>query len=288
MPCLNIRPQTSCIRFRLHFAKPYFSKLRTISHKTADTTPKMGHSSEGLPAEDLEEPLPPEMHKDIMKVSQDFYRVLRYDPRRICTDGQFARFRREFQAWQPSAFQVLRVRTLAFALKTQQRKSHKVSDTLTVSFAGGDEFEDDAAAGDLYLFLSRLDVLSLTWGVVGCYDVTYQSATCKFCHASEASQYYYEFHFKAGDLRARFTDQSIHVYLTVVEEAFRGKAVEFTRSADKIPWGQGSPQGLPRGTRSLAIRKRPSCPETAAAYRGRSVHAACSEWQRRRQEWQEH
>ena len=36
--------KTNYIGFHLHFAKPYFSKLRTISHNTDDTTRKMARA----------------------------------------------------------------------------------------------------------------------------------------------------------------------------------------------------------------------------------------------------
>ena len=44
-------------------------------------------------------------------------------------------------------------------------------------------------------------------------------------------------HLLVSDYREEFTDASIVKALSLVEEAFRAKAIELTRSEEKVPWG---------------------------------------------------
>ena len=52
--------------------------------------------AEGLTEEQIDEPLAPEVQRDLIKVAADYYHWGNIDARRIMSDRQMARVRREF------------------------------------------------------------------------------------------------------------------------------------------------------------------------------------------------
>ena len=102
---------------------------------------------------------------------------------------------------------------------------------------------------DLFTWCDNVEILGKSWAVAGCYHVRWLSPEVKrlnsgavaenmiVCHASDAEEYTNALTGKVPKLRTRYTEASIHKYLSACQFTFQSKAVEFTRSEDKFPWG---------------------------------------------------
>ena len=82
----------------------------------------------------------------------------------------------------------------------------------------------------LEFFLS-LEVLCFTWAVAGSDELQWDGELVRFANWCHVTEYLY-------NLKERVLEHSVVSWLTRVEEDFRGKAVELTRTpASSIPWG---------------------------------------------------
>ena len=217
------------------------AKLKLCWRKaSAATEHAVKRSAEGLPEEGLDDPLPVPMQKDIVSAWQKYYHWSRLDPRKVCMDGQFGRFRREFLNCQPSMFAVSRVRSLAQSQKSPVAKKQKLSEHVRLEYVHEDG-QDESEMSDVIQWMKAHAILCDTWAVVGTFDVMYPADATepmKYAEWEATSAYHFEFEHKYVNLRAKYTDGSLFAYISTVEEIFRAKAVELARSADKMPWGK--------------------------------------------------
>ena len=81
----------------------------------------------------MEEPLAPDVQKDIITTFLTFYNLLRIDSRRILSDPQLGRFRRECQLGAPSNYAIMRLKSLAAGQMAAPVKKERLSDFLEFS-----------------------------------------------------------------------------------------------------------------------------------------------------------
>ena len=151
--------------------------------------------SEGLAEEQLDEPLPPELQRDMIKVAADYYHWGTIDARRIMSDRQMARIRREFQSWQPTLTALGKVKTLAVSQKVGITKRQRLSDEITISL--GSIEEDSSNFLGIISWGDTLRIVATTWSICGCYDVPLTEGSqerVKMCTWEEADFYVYEVH----------------------------------------------------------------------------------------------
>ena len=201
---------------------------------------KVKRKTEGLPCEEMEEPLAPDVQKDIITTFLTFYNLLRIDSRRILSDPQFGRFRRECQLGAPSNYAIMRLKSLAAGQMAAPVKKERLSDFLEFSVAGN---YVDTEVKDLASWCNKLQMLCFTYAVVGCFQCTYtdefgKSVTSMYVHMSDSDAYQYEFTNFVQKLRTRYTGVSVLAYITVCEEQFRGKNHRSRQGVDKVPMGR--------------------------------------------------
>ena len=84
---------------------------------------------------------------------------------------------------------------------------------------------DDGDEDRLAKRLFQYEVLSNTWGVAGCFDVTVkvgqETITSKYCHWQEAVEYFQMLHAKTAHLLDRYSEASVVLYLVKTEEEMR-------------------------------------------------------------------
>ena len=220
--------------------KAEIAKLKGVYRRCKASTDRAAkREADGLPNEDIDEALPMDVHRDVISTAATFYTYPRFDARTVCKDTQLARFRREFQAWQPSLFCVSKVQTQQASLRLSAPKKQRLTDQVSVMI--GEEREEHVQI-DLIVWGEKLSVLGNTWAIVGCYLVTYiengVSSQVHFCSKYESEFYVLDFTSMMVRLRMRFTDTSVYLYLDACEEAFRSKAIEIVRGTEKVPWGK--------------------------------------------------
>jgi hypothetical protein len=126
------------------------------------------------------------------------------------------------------------------AQRSAEAKKQKISHGLTLTF---NEPEENAAVADLFKWTELFSILVKTWGIVGCFDVSFRpeeapsKRTMKYVAWWEAEQYKFEFVVQISRLRTRYSDASILQFLSECEEAFRSKAIELSRSSEQYPFG---------------------------------------------------
>ena len=202
------------------------------------TTRALKRSAQGLGDESIDEPLPPEHQRDLLARANTLYRWGVIDSRQICCDMQLAKIRREFQNFQPSMLQVGKVRTLAQSQRQAAPKRQKINESLSISIgSGGDEVFQRM---DVVTWPESFAILTRTWTVCGSFEVAKDATSADrvlMVEMHQAETYRFEFVSRIRDYRERYSDASITKALSIVEESFRSKAVELTRSGDKVPWG---------------------------------------------------
>ena len=187
---------------------------------------KIKRRTEGLPTEELDDPLAPDIQRDIISTFLQHYNVLEIDSRRICADPQFARFRRESQLNSPSNFAILRIKSLAAGQMAAPVKKERLSDHLEISTL---DTTVDPEIKDLASWCRKLQIFCFTLAVVGCYlyeyvDVFGKKVSVMFSHWSHTDKYQYEFTEFVHKLRSRYSDGAILTFISTCEEQFRGKS----------------------------------------------------------------
>ena len=201
--------------------------------------------SEGLSEEQIDEPLAHEVQRDMIKVAAEYYHWGIIDARRIMSDRQMARVRREFQNWQPTLLSLTKVKTLSVSQKAATTSRQRISDEIMISM--GNLEEDTSTHLDIVLWPDTLRVLATTWVVCGCYDVPLQEGSqerVNMCSWEDADYYTFEFTNRIPKMRHKYVDSSIIKYVTEVEEHMRSRALEQSRSSQKIPWGKALKNAL--------------------------------------------
>ena len=102
--------------------------------------------------------------------------------------------------------------------------------------------KDFLPSKDLIVWIDGFEMLTTSWAVAGCYDVTYKSPTgaditCKYAHLSDVDRYRREFTLEAAVMRIEYTELSTFLYLNAVEEGIRGYACELAKPPKKLPMG---------------------------------------------------
>jgi uncharacterized membrane protein YgcG len=194
-------------------------------------------SSEGLPHEDLDAPLDDEVYKSRMLIFQQYYRWQQVDSRRLGSDSLFGRIAREFDRRQPSMFSVSRVRCLARAQRAQPPKRERLGNNLIMEMPDEDDDRHHASIA-LRSHLQQLSVLCFTWSVCGCFDITVDSITVKYCRFEETEAYRFEIEEHAWHLIPKYSEDSVLAYTIAVEEDIRARAVELARQTPSEAWGR--------------------------------------------------
>jgi hypothetical protein len=198
--------------------------------------------SEGVAAQDFDEPLPAHVHRDMMGIAVAHYRWQRYSTYSILCDGQVGRLRRECQAYQPTTFKVAKGRIQALMPAVAGAKRKHLAEDLTM-LVGPEEVED-SMANDLWNWCEKLLALGNTLGIVGCFDVdviesgSSTPVKVRYIHWCEATLWVESFTRRVPKLRRKFIDSSILEYLEECQESFMNKAVEVARGPNKPPYGR--------------------------------------------------
>ena len=139
----------------------------------AEVKRALKRQEEGMEDFDYDEPLgAPE--KEV--VDSNFLKAYGWpkalDPRRMGCDTLLGRVYREFVRLTMTLYAVSNVKVLAQARKGQPAKKHHVHSRL--SFETHEPGEDpDVGAPGVRVFLEKLEALTNTWAVAGCYDVEF-------------------------------------------------------------------------------------------------------------------
>ena len=215
------------------------SKLKQAWKRAASANERaIKRLSEGLSEEAVDEPLPPDVQRDVMKNATDFYRWGKICSRRILGDRGFAKIRKEFQGWQPSHYALSKCRSLYDEKKDAPTKRQRLSDDVFISMVA---MQEEIGTVNIITFGEFLRLLVVTWVVCGCYDVPLQADSqerTKMCAFEEADEYWFEFTSRINKLREKYTDASIVRYLVEMEEHCRSVARDQCRSSQKIPFGK--------------------------------------------------
>ena len=126
--------------------------------------------SEGLAADETDELLSTEAHKDMMTAASSFWKWPRFDARAIVCDRQISNMRREFQNFQPTLLIIMKLKLFSETQRASTPKKQRVSDRVQLVI---DSAEDTTAAADLFTWLELFEVAITSFSVACCFDVTY-------------------------------------------------------------------------------------------------------------------
>ena len=216
--------------------KACFRKVQAIQAR------RIKREADGLNPGELDEPLAPEVYRDVLATACTYYRWRRFHLSDIAADGTFAKWRREFQAWQPSQYAIAKVKSAAETRKQADHKRKRLTEGVDLWFH---EMEEELASGclDLWSWSTKLDITTTTWGIVGCFDVEAEDAvtkaktTVKYVHMQEAVDFGKAFKSKIPTLRIKYSDDSVLTYVNDMFETFLAKAVEEARCVEKVTFG---------------------------------------------------
>ena len=113
---------------------------------------------------------------------------------------------------------------MAKASRAAPTKRSRLSDLIALEIADGSISEDDftGMAGNMVnTMLLQLEIMCNTWVFTGCFDVSFEGTTTKYCHWQDACKYTGELRERCESLLDRYTDDSVNDYLVTVEEQFR-------------------------------------------------------------------
>ena len=202
----------------------------------AQTERAITRSASGLDLENIDDPLPDPVFKEVKLAFVKHYSWGDMDSRRVGSDSYHGRCRREFERRLPSMFPVLRVRSLAHSSREAPPKRVRLNDDTYLDTRLNDP-ENAAGPPCLMTWFSGLDVMTNTWGIVGCFESMYMGQKCMYCHWKDSSEYFWTFQHKALELRMLHPEVKVFKYLSAVEESFRAKAIEYARGTVEVPWG---------------------------------------------------
>jgi len=198
---------------------------------------RITRQAEGLPEETLEEPLSPEVSKDVINTFKTKYSWPNLDPRRMPSDSLFGRIHREFERRQPSMYPVSRVRTLAFVQHRAPAKKTKITDRIHLEL-DGDSDGEETNAQPMADWANKLEVLCLGWAISGTFSIEWKNEQTVYAAWHEVSKYHYEFRRRGLLLCRRFSEVSVHDYISSVEEDCRVLALDMARDDPPKPWGK--------------------------------------------------
>ena len=209
----------------------------------AANTRALKRVSENLPLEDIDEPLDPEVQKNIIEGFLKFHNWNSLDSRTMGSDALLGRLRREFERKQPSMFSIMRAKTLAKAMRGAPPKRTRVADRVIFEYQ---EDEGDTptngpptATHPVREFFEHCETYFLTAAVAGFFDITLSDGTtAKYASWYDTWSYQRDLELKSWPLVGRFTNKSIAFYVADVEEFFRAKALEKARVSTPPPFGK--------------------------------------------------
>ena len=125
-----------------------------MAWREADThvTRALKRSAEGLENEELDDPLPFEILKNIMEHFVVYYRLKYINPALIGSDGLLSRVRREFERKQATIMLLQKVRSIAMSQLPQPQKKARLGDLVISS-------RDDYNEVSLRSWLRNLEIL---------------------------------------------------------------------------------------------------------------------------------
>ena len=138
----------------------------------AQTERAITRSASGLDLENIDDPLPDPVFKEVKLAFVKHYSWGDMDSRRVGSDSYHGRCRREFERRLPSMFPVLRVRSLAHSSREAPSKRVRLNDDTYLDTRLNDP-ENAAGPPCLMTWFSGLDVMTNTWGIVGCFETSY-------------------------------------------------------------------------------------------------------------------
>ena len=102
--------------------------------------------------------------------------------------------------------------------------------------------EDDAAeAGHFMHFLILLEVLVNTWAVAGAHEVHYKTATVRLANWPDLYYYMCTLRGEGSDKLRDYTESSVVLFVSTVDEALRTEAIGLMRGESAMPWGVAVP-----------------------------------------------
>ena len=121
----------------------------------------------GVPVDDLDEPLPDDEHKAVVKTFADTYRWS-LAARGMVPDARLGRLRRQFSRWSITVWQISKTASLSQAHRGTEPKRHKLNPDIPLEWVSGVE---ETTAGDTRRWLRLLKLCTNGWGVAGCFEV---------------------------------------------------------------------------------------------------------------------
>jgi len=150
-------------------------------------TRRITRKAEGLSEETLEEPVSPELSKDVINT---FKTIL--DPRRTPSVLLFRRIHREFERRQPPMYPVSRVRTLAFVQHRAPATKTKLTDRVHLEL-DGDSDGEETNAQPMADSANKLEALCFGWAISGSFSIDWKYEPTVYAAWHEVSKYHYEF-----------------------------------------------------------------------------------------------
>ena len=196
----------------------------------------MKRKAEGLDDGDIDDPLPEEIFKDIVTKFQKSYDWPDFDSRRVGDDRLHGRFRRQFEKRQPSAFAIMKTRSLAKGQLEVASKNTRLAEGVLVQTRVPDQ--ERPGQPTLAKFFNAFDIVINTWAMVAKFEVLHENKKMKYMHWAEGTAYLYEFQSRSLALREKYSERSVLQYLQKVEEDMRAKAIELARGSEQVPWGK--------------------------------------------------
>ena len=133
---------------------------------------------------------------------------------------------------------VLKTRSISASRAAAPSKKHKMSARVTIDIADDDHDEVVVlAVTPTRGYTDCLFILTNTWVVAGCYEVTIKDETRLYCSWQETNEYYRKFEEKSYKMLLSYTDESVCEWLVKTEERFRTVAIGMVRDSDLVPWG---------------------------------------------------
>ena len=191
---------------------------------------------QGLAPESLDDPLPEPIDKHVRQVFTAHYKW-RITLKNFGSPSLLGRVKREFDAKAPSMFAVSRVRSGATCHGAQTVKRSGLADDLELTRYTHQDEPELKTANDSKLYLLQLRVLVNTWGLAGCFDVSWEKEDIKYCHWQEACEYFDNVEEFADELM-QYPHDIVSDFLKYHEEKTRGKAIQMALEPSLMPWGK--------------------------------------------------
>ena len=192
-------------------------------------------SAAGLDPEHADEPLLYAVQQALeSKFSARYSWTL--EPKYQPSNSLLGRVRREFEKWSPTIFNLHRVKTVFTTNKVHEPKKRRLATGITFTLEA-DEEADDVQSTKYRHIMGKYEVLALSWGIAGNYEVDFNNSKTDMCSWQQARRYVRTLREKSELLLDTHDEASVVHFLLSVEEQIRGYAVEYCRRTPPTPWG---------------------------------------------------